>query len=388
MIRVLEIMPLGTSAIAFIGDQLSYLKDKGGYDMHLITSPGERVQQFAASEGATYFPLEIPRAIKPLQDLKNLWTIYRYMRKHKIELVIGHQSKGVLYGMLAGKLAGVKYRITLAHGVLEDTMTGLKQKIFATENKICSMCATHVLCVSPSVMKRRVKLGIDKPGKQYLLGRGTCNGVEAMKKFNPQRVPAAVTEEIRRKYELTPDDFVVGFCGRLVRDKGVVELTGAIKQLHEQYPDKSVKLFVIGPPEKRDAIPEETISYLKESDQVVFTGRVDYAEIQNYYTVMDVFVLPSYREGFPTVVLEASAMELPMIASRSTGCIDSIVEHETGIYCDITPSSIAEAITFFFDREKGQRYGKAGRAFVLENFDHSIIREQMLNFLNQVTSTH
>lgn len=386
MTRVLEIMPLGSSAINFIGDQLSYLKENGGYEMHLITTPGGNVAEFASKEGAAYFPLEIPRPIKPVQDIKNLWTIYRYIRKHKIDLVIGHQSKGVLYGMLAGRLAGAKHRIVLAHGVLEDTMTGLKQKIFAIENRICSMCATHVLCVSPSVMKRRVKLGIDKPRKQYLLGKGTSNGVDAMKKFNPENVPAIVTDEIRKKYGLTQNDFVIGFCGRLVRDKGVIELTGAIKQLHERFPDKSVKLFVIGSPEKRDALPEETINFLKESDQVIFTGRIDYGEIQNYYTVMDVFVLPSYREGFPTVILEASAMGLPMVVSRSTGCIDSIIENETGIYCDIEPSSIADAVTFFFDKEKARQFGKAARTFVVENFEHAIIREQMLLFLNKVTS--
>lgn len=386
MLQVLEIMPLGTSAIAFIGDQLSYLREKGGYGMHLISTPMSGVAEFAEGEGASYFPLEIPRAIKPVQDLKNLWTIYRYIRKHKIDVVIGHQSKGVLYGMIAGWLAGARYRIVLAHGVLEDTMTGLKQKIFATENRICSMCATHVLCVSPSVMKSRVNLGIDKPRKQHILGKGTANGVQALTKFNPQNVPASVTEEIRSKYRLTTDDFVVGFCGRLVHDKGIEELTDAIRLLHERYPDKSVKLFVIGDPEKRDAIPEATIRFLKESQHVIFTGKVDYSEIQNYYTVMDVFVLPSYREGFPTVVLEASAMELPMVVSRATGCIDSIVENETGIYCDITPESIADAIASFFDREKARRFGKAARAFVVENFEHSIVREHMLNFLNKITS--
>ena len=386
MVRVLEIMPLGTSAIAFIGDQLSYLREKGGYGMHLISTPMSGVAEFAEREGASYFPLEIPRAIKPVQDLKNLWTIYRYIRKHKVDVVIGHQSKGVLYGMIAGWLAGARYRIVLAHGVLEDTMTGLKQKIFATENRICSMCATHVLCVSPSVMKSRVNLGIDKPRKQHILGKGTVNGVQALTKFNPQNIPASITEEIRSKYGLTTDDFVVGFCGRLVHDKGIEELTDAIRLLHERYPDKPVKLFVIGNPEKRDAIPEATIRYLNESQHVIFTGRVDYCEIQNYYTVMDVFVLPSYREGFPTVVLEASAMELPMIVSRSTGCIDSIVENETGVYCDITPESIADAIASFFDREKARQYGKAARAFVVENFEHSIVREHMLDFLNKITS--
>ncbi len=386
MMRVLEIMPLAHSAMEFIGDQLSYFKEQGGYEMHLVSSPGKGIYEFAEREGTVYYPMVIPRSIEPWQDIKNMWRIFRYVRKYKIDVVIGHQSKGILYGMLPSKLGGAKFRIVLAHGVLEDTMTGLRQRIFATENKLMSSFATHVLCVSPSVMRRRVELGIDKPERQCILGKGTCNGVDALNKFNPAKVPTEITESIRNKYHLQKDDYVVGFCGRLVRDKGVTELAGAIKLLKEQHPEIPVKLFVIGNPEKRDALPDETINFLKESDDVIFTGRVDYSEIQNYYTVMDAFILPSYREGFPTVVLEASAMALPLIVSRSTGCIDSIIEHETGIYCDITPESIAEAIMTFVDKEKAHRYGQAARQFVLEHFEHTKVKALMLDLLNQITS--
>ena len=386
MMRVLEIMPLAHSAMEFIGDQLSYFKEQGGYEMHLVSSPADGIYEFAERESTVYYPMVIPRTIEPWQDIKNMWRIFRYVRKHKIDVVIGHQSKGILYGMLPSKLGGAKFRIVLAHGVLEDTMTGLRQRIFATENKLMSSFATHVLCVSPSVMRRRVELGIDKPERQCILGKGTCNGVDALNKFNPAKVPTEITESIRNKYHLQQDDYVVGFCGRLVRDKGVTELAGAIKLLKEQHPEIPVKLFVIGNPEKRDALPDETINFLKESDDVIFTGRVDYSEIQNYYTVMDAFILPSYREGFPTVALEASAMALPLIVSRSTGCIDSIIENETGVYCDITPESIAKAILTFVDREKAHRFGQAGRQFVLEHFEHTKVKALMLDLLNQITS--
>jgi len=378
---------MADSAMAFIGDQLSLFK-REGYEMHLICAPDHNnIYKFVEQEGTEYFPMDIPRAIKPIRDISNMWKIFRYVHKHKIDVVIGHQSKGILYGMLPSKLGGAKYRIILAHGVLEDTMTGLKQKIFATENRIMSSIATHVLCVSRSVMRRRVELGIDKPEKQCILGRGSCNGVDAMNKFNPQNVPLSVTESIRHRFGLKQEDFVVGFCGRLVRDKGVAELTGAFKLLKELYPNKSLKLFVVGNPERRDALPDEIINYLKESADVIFSYKVDYQEIQNYYTVMNVLVLPSYREGFPTVALEASAMGLPLIVSRSTGCIESIIENETGIYCDITPESIADAImTFVEDREKARRYGLAARQFVLENFEHTKVKLLMLDLLNDITS--
>ncbi len=384
MIRILEIMPLSSSAMNFIGDQFSYFREHGDYEMHLASTPGKGIEEFVEREKVTYFRVEIPRSIKPVRDIKNIWSIYRYLRHHHIDMVIGHQSKGVLYGMTAGKLAGTKHRVILAHGVLEDTMTGIKQKIFALENRIMSSFATHVLCVSPSVMKRRVKLGIDKPEKQSILGKGTCNGVDTRQQFNPRNVPEQVTTAIREKYGLTDRDFVVGFCGRLVKDKGIVELTDAIKQLIERYPDRSIRLFVIGNPETRDAVPQATIDFLKTSSNVVFTGRVPYSEIQNYYSVMDVFALPSYREGFPTVVLEASAMELPVVVSRSTGCIDSIIENETGVYCDINSDSIAEAISGFMDAGKARKFGQAARRFAAENFDHVDVKKRMFDFVQNI----
>lgn len=385
MIRILEIMPLSSSAMNFIGDQFSYFREQGSYEMHLASTPGKGIDEFVEREQVEYLPLSIPRAITPVTDFKNIWTIYRYLRKHHIDVVIGHQSKGVLYGMTAGKMAGTKYRVVLAHGVLEDTMTGIKQKIFALENRIMSSFATHVLCVSPSVMKRRVDLGIDKAQKQYILGKGTCNGVNALYQFNPQNVNEQAIVAIRDKYGLSNQDFVIGFCGRLVKDKGIVELAEAVKRLIDQNSNRSIKLFVIGNPETRDAVPAETIDFLKTSSNVVFTGRVPYEEIQNYYSVMNVFVLPSYREGFPTVVLEASAMELPVVVSKSTGCIDSIIGNQTGIYCDINPDSIAHAIEVFMDQEKACEYGKTARRFVLDNFEHLDVKKRMLDFVNSIT---
>jgi glycosyltransferase involved in cell wall biosynthesis len=100
---------------------------------------------------------------------------------------------------------------------------------------------------------------------------------------------------------------------------------------------------------------------------------------------MDVFVLPSYREGFPTVVLEASAMERPVITTKKTGCIDSIVENETGVFVDIEGTSIAEGIERFFDKDNAERMGKNGRKWVVENFEHTIVREAMLNLINELT---
>ena len=123
------------------------------------------------------------------------------------------------------------------------------------------------------------------------------------------------------------------------------------------------------------------MSFLKKSKNIVFTGRVPYDEIQKYYMLMDMLVLPSYREGFPTVILEAGAMGVPVAVSKMTGCIDSIKEGETGVFVDINNDSIKAGIECFFDDEFRLRIGKQARAYVVKNYDQTIIRKHMLNVL-------
>ena len=386
MKRILEIINLPGSAKNFIGDQFSYFQDNGEYEMHLICSPGAEIENFAKKQKTNYFPVKIDRRPNPWHDLKALWKIYRYIKKNKIDVVISHQEKSRLLGTVAAWLNRVPVRIIYAHGVLLDTMHGFKRMFFLIEGKIVSRLAHKIVCVSPSVMTRRVEIGMDKPEKQVLIGKGTCNGIDTINKFNSDLISAEEYHAIRQSLKLDEDDFVVGFCGRIVRDKGIIELAKAIEILSQRHKDKSVKLLVIGAFEKRDAVPTETAEFLKNSRLVKFTGRVPFDEIQKYYTPMNVLVLPSYREGFGLVTTEAGAMGVPAIVSRSTGCIDSIIENETGIYCDIDPSDIANKIELFFNKDYSIEMGMKARQFVRENFEHKDVMQNTLDFINQIVN--
>jgi glycosyltransferase involved in cell wall biosynthesis len=177
---------------------------------------------------------------------------------------------------------------------------------------------------------------------------------------------------------------VVGFSGRLVHDKGIAELSQAFVLLKQRHPWKSIKLLIIGEPERRDSVPREVMNVLYSSKDVVFTGRVPYSEIQKYYLLMNVLVLPSYREGFPTVVLEAGSMGIPVVVSRATGCIDSIKEGVTGLFTEIQSEAIADNLARFLDTKFAEEMGKNARQYVVENYDQRIIRKYMLDVLNDV----
>ena len=370
----------------FIGDQLSYMNKYGDYEMHLICSPCDGIDEFVKDQGVKYFPIVLDRQIRIGKDLVALWKIYRYMRKKHIDIVVGHQAKGTLLAMTAGWLARVPHRVVVAHGMLADTMHGIKKWFFITESRFVSSHAHKIICVSPSLAIRRCEEGIDKPEKQVVIGNGTCNGVDTLKKFNPKMIDIESQKALKLLYGINDSDVVIGFVGRLVRDKGVVELVAAFKQLKELHSNKSIKLLIIGALEKRDSIPASTIDFLKNSSDVIFTGVVPHHDIAKYYSLMSMLILPSYREGFGMVTIEASAMEVPVIVSRSTGCIDSIIDGQTGLYCDITPESIASAVVRLFDNEYAHCLGQQGRKWVVENFEHAIVRENYLNFYNQVFS--
>lgn len=385
MKRVLEIITLASSAEAFIGDQFSFFQEKGDYEMYLVCSKGTNLENFAKKQGIKYKDIEISRQLAPIKDIKAIFKIAQYIRKNRIDIIVAHYfPKASLIATCANLLAGNRTKVLVAHGVLHDTMSGLVRKLVIWEQKFDVAFTKKVVCVSPSVARRRLEDKIDKPEKQVVLGGGSCNGVDALEKFNPDKVLKEDISTLKEKYKLGENDFVIGFSGRLVRDKGVVELSQAFRILKKKHHDKAIKLFIIGEPEKRDAVPQEVLDTLLDNSDVVFTGKIPYGDIQKYYLMMDVLVLPSYREGFPTVVLEACSMGIPVIVSRSTGCIDSIKENVTGVYTDLEPQAIADNIERFFDKEFAHSMGKDARNYIVDNYDQRIIRKYMLQVLDSI----
>ena len=382
MKKVLEIINLPGSAINFIGGQFKYLREEGGYDMHLICSQGEDIESFCKENEVHYYPVELRRQISVWKDIVALWKICKYIKTNHIDIVIAHQSKARLLGMIACVLTRVKHRIIFSHGILYETMTGVKRWLIIQNEKLTSCLATKAVCVSHYVKNQRIKDGVDKPSKQVILGRGSCNGIDTINKFNPNLIDKDLIEAKKLYYGINCNDFVIGFCGRLVRDKGVIELIEAFEELKERHTDKHIKLLVVGEPEIRDSLPFQTIASLKESKDIIFTRHIPFCEIQMYYMLMDVLVLPTHREGFGMVAIEASAMRIPVVVSDYTGCAETIKENITGLYIDRTPKSIVNAVEKCFDKDFANQLGQNGRKFVCENFEHKLIRQHVLMLLN------
>lgn len=292
--------------------------------------------------------------------------------------MIGHTPKGGLVSMIAAYLAGVKDRVYFRHGIFYETSTGLKRKILINIDRLSGSLATKVVCVSKSVEKISIQDNLNNHQKNVVLGLGTCNGIDTEYKFNPDTYSSEVLLNLKEKYSIKKDDFVVGYVGRLVKDKGINVLVEAYKIVKKDRPH--LKLLLVGPFEEKDAVSAETRQTIESDSDIIYTGFT--LSAAPFYNLMEVFVLPTYREGFPTVTLEASSMMLPVISTRATGCEESVIENQTGIFVKNDATDIADKILMYINNpDIKKQHGIAGRKFVKENFEQhkiwNIIHERL-----------
>lgn len=357
----------------FLGDQLLYFKQKG-YNEHIICSPSNEIKQYSVSHGFNYAEIPIVRKISIKEDLRAIQKIREYIKKNKIDIVTGHTPKGALLGIIAAWIEKTPKRIYFRHGLVFETSHGITRKLLKTLDRLTAALATHVINVSPSIAQKSLEEKLNPPNKQIILHKGTCNGI-AIHKFNKKNLDISHILSLQKELQLD-NSFVIGYTGRLVKDKGIIELIDTFKTLQSQY--TNLKLLLVGMLEQRNALPTETVEVIKTNPNIIHIEYVSHEKIEYYYALMDIFVLPSYREGFPTSVLEASAMNLPIITTKATGCIDSIIENKTGLFVGHSSREIAEAITFFINNEEKKRvFGENGRKFVETNFTSDIVWKEL-----------
>lgn len=370
MQNILHVLNISFVIPYFLGDQLLYMRDKG-YNMHIICSYSSRLVELSNIYLFKYKGVNVYRKFSIMADIMAVIQICRYIKTHKIDIVNGHTPKAGLLAMFAAYLMRVPKRIYFRHGLLYETSRGVKKHIFMLSEKMASLLATEVVCVSPYLMEKSLMDGLSSQRKLNLLNKGSCNGVDTVGKFNPNKINLGIIKQLKQKYDISDDAWVIGYTGRLVKDKGIVELVEAYKMLKFQY--LNLYLLLVGPEEERDQLPEEVVSFIHNDERVIVTGLVD-QNIEYYYALMDVLVLASYREGFGTSILEASAMKIPVLTTSHTGCRDAILEGETGFYISHESCSIASKIEMLIeDLILGKKLGSNGRQFVEKNFEQHMV---------------
>ncbi len=381
--KILHVFTLATTAESFFDGQFGYIAE-GGHELSFVAAT-EPDPGFCERNSITFDKVDIARRIDVVADLKAIRRLASMMRRERFDVVVGHTPKGAMVAMIASWIARVPIRVYYRHGLIYTTAKGLKRTIFKTVERLTACYATKIVNVSPSLSALAVKDHLNSGRKQTVIGAGTCGGIDAGNTFNPGCLSEEKVTQEKRFLGISDDDFVVGFCGRLCRDKGIVELIEGFKAFKSSHPDASAKLLLVGPFDSRDILPESIKNEIQDNPDFIATGNQPKEKLPLLYSLMDVFVFPSYREGFGMCVIEASAMEVPILVSRSHGCVDSIREGLTGQYIEISAESISDGISRMYSSpELRKKLGKGGRRFVLDNFDHSVMWPEIIKLYNSL----
>jgi len=366
-IKVCQMTTVDSSIRFLLLNQIKNLL-KEDYEVSAVCSPGKWIKAIEEN-GIKVKTIEMKRKISPIFDLITLIKLFFYFKKEKFDIVHTHTPKPGLLGQLAAKLAGVPIIINTNHGFyFQKNSPYFKKKFFILIEKIAAKCSNLIFTINKEDFETAIEEKICSRDLIRYLG----DGID-INRFNPERFSEKFILNKKKQLGINPEKKIIGIVARLVREKGYLELFAAFKKVLEKFPD--ALLLIVGPlePEKRDAISPEIVKNYRIEKNVIFLGeRTDVDEI---YPLMDIFVLPSHREGLGLSILEASAMERPVVATDIRGCREAVDDSKTGILVPAkNPKKLAEAIIYLLKNpEKAKEMGKKGRMKIIKEFDERLI---------------
>ena len=352
-------------SLLFLRDQIAFMRAKG-FEVQAITSPGDELTRFARELDLEIFPVDMPRRISPLEDLAALARMSALLRRLRPDIVHSHTPKGGLLGTISAALAGTPSRVYHMRGLPLMTATGKRRELLKWTERVSCALAHKTIAVSHSLREVALDEHLCRARKIEVLLGGSGQGVDAAHRFDPARWQDQRAAR-REQLGIPQDAVVVGFVGRLVRDKGIVELANAWNMIHAAHP--GAHLLLIGDYEARDPVPDTTREQLKRAPRVHHIGWQN--DVAPYYAAMDLVTLPSYREGFPNVPLEAASMELAVITTDVAGCRDAVQDGLTGKLIPAADArALASALTAYLKHpDQRLEHGLAGRQRALAQFD-------------------
>ena len=315
-------VPLSLSGL--LKGQLKFMSTH--FEVIGVSSKGNnQLENLSHQEGIQTIPIEMARPIAPLKDLKSLWQLYRLFKKEKPFIVHSITPKAGLLTMIAAKFAGVPHRLHTFTGLIFPTKTGVIQKILIFTDKILCYCATKVYPEGQGVKNDLIHYNItSKP--LHIIGNGNVNGID-ISYFSPNHFNETYKNDLKKQLQIEEKDYVFVFIGRLVKDKGMNELVHVFTQLNLEHPN--CKLLLVGDYEETlDPVKPETLQRIKSNKNIISTGWID--DVRPYLAISNCLTFPSYREGFPNVVIQAGAMGLPSIVTDISGCNEIIIEGQNG----------------------------------------------------------
>jgi glycosyltransferase involved in cell wall biosynthesis len=353
--------------------QLAYMQ-RSGFDVTVITAPGPLLDAAAAREGVTAIAVPMKRDPAPLSDVVSLARLTATLTRLRPDIVNAGTPKAGLLGVTAARLSRVPVVVYLLRGLRFEGARGGRRLLLVATEHVTAGLSHRVFVNSRSLRERFTALGCASRDKTWIPGEGSSNGVE-VERFAPTAERRAWAKAERARLGIGADAVVVGFVGRFVRDKGLLELVQAFRQAARELP--TLRLLLVGEHDATDPLPPDVASFIASDQRVVTTGFVD--EPARYYWLMDQFVFPSYREGFPNAPLEAAAAELPVVAFRATGTVDAVVDGRTGtlVAAKDVPALARSILSYARDPALARQHGAAGARRVAETFRREVVWQKL-----------
>ena len=307
-------------------NQIKFIRNNG-FDIKMVSDTfGADIKKIEENEHSPHIAISISRGFYPFKDLVTLFNLIKLFKKEKPIIVHSQSIKANLLAMLAAKVTKVPFRIQTMAGLISTKDNSFKSKILEKLEQVTYILSTHVWPNSTSSYNYLIKNKLCNPNKLAVIANGSSNGID-LKEFNKLNISDESKNEVKQKIEFDSNKFYFLFLGRFVKDKGIQDLIKAFTLLQKKY--STIELLIIGVQDKAVAqIDDEVLAEINNNKSIKVIGEVP--RVTDYFDVANCFVFPSYREGFPTVLLEAGAMECPIIASNIIGNIDMIRNNETG----------------------------------------------------------
>lgn len=347
------------------------------FDVKGIASPDRGSDVLRKRENVDLIDLKMNRSISPFQDIISIIKMYAIFRKEKPDIIHSHTPKAGLVAMIAGKIAGVPIRLHTIAGLPLETSKGLKKKILFFVERVIYKFSTRTYANSFGIKNFILEHNLIEKSKLGLIANGSSNGID-LNHFKRDETLEEKALILKKEFGIQPNEKIFLFVGRLVIDKGIEPLISAWKILQKE--NKNIKLVLVGDFEsKLSPIPEYVTKAILEDETIVFTGYQ--WDVRPFFILADFFVFPSFREGLPNVLLQASAMEIPMIVTKINGNTDIV---EDGLNGTIVPVNDAESLymamrLFLFNPELCKKYIENAYLSVIEKYDRVLIHQSLLN---------
>lgn len=380
-IKIIRTATVALSLDVLLNGQLKYLDQH--FEVIGVSGQDHHLDQVKSREHVKTIAVKMARPIHPVQDVKSLFRLYRVFKKEKPQIVHSITPKAGLLSMIAANFAGVPIRIHTFTGLLFPYKSGFFQWLLLTMDKVLCQFATHIIPEGQGVKNDLIKFKVTKKPLE-VIAFGNVNGINT-KHFHPDLIPSDDVQKFNEKHTIKPTDKVFVYIGRKVRDKGNEELIQAINRLAKVYPN--LKLIYVGPYEETDSLSQSThqlIDELTKNNVIIPFGFEK--DIRLFLKVADVLILPSYREGFPNILLQALAMETPCIATNICGCDEIIQNNQNGFLIQKqSETELYEAIEkYILDDDLVNQQKPYTRSMIREKYDNAVVWSALLNYYNKM----